>query len=69
MTRLFMLKTRSIKRIKKHLHKRPILFGLKTNGYHFECRDKPGYLYAVDNLKLTEISGSQIQIKANHRVL
>lgn len=41
---------------------------LKTNGYHFECRDKPGYLYAVDNFKLTDISGSQIQIKANYRV-
>lgn len=41
---------------------------LKINGYHFECRDKPGYLYAVDNLKLTKISGSQIQIKANYRV-
>jgi hypothetical protein len=41
---------------------------LKTNGYHFECLDKPGYLYAIDNLKLTDISGSQIQIKANYRV-
>ena len=41
---------------------------LKTNGYHFECMDKPGYLYAVDNLKLTDISGSQIQIKASYRV-
>ena len=42
---------------------------LKTNGYHFECMDKPGYLYAVDNLKLTDISGSQIQIKASYRFL
>ena len=41
---------------------------LKTNGYHFECMDKPGYLFVVDNLKLTDISGSQIQIKANHRI-
>jgi hypothetical protein len=41
---------------------------LKTNGYHFECRDKLGYLFVVDNLKLTDISGSQIQIKASYRV-
>jgi hypothetical protein len=41
---------------------------LKTNGYHFECMDKSGYLYAVDNLKLIDISGSQIQIKASYKV-
>jgi hypothetical protein len=41
---------------------------LKTNGYHFECLDKLGYLFAVDNLKLTDISGSQIQIKASYRI-
>ena len=41
---------------------------LKTNGYHFECLDKLGYLFAVDNLKLIDISGSQIQIKASYRV-
>ena len=41
---------------------------LKTNGYHFECSDKLGYLFVVDNLKLTDISGSQVQIKANYRV-
>ena len=41
---------------------------LKTNGYHFECSDKPGYLYAVDNLKLTDTRGSQITIKASYKV-
>ena len=41
---------------------------LKTNGYHFECLDKLGYLFAVDNLKLIDISGSQIQIKGSYRV-
>jgi hypothetical protein len=41
---------------------------LKTNGYHFECIDKIGYLYAIDDLKLTDISGSQIQIKASYKI-
>jgi hypothetical protein len=41
---------------------------LKTNGYHFECIDKPGYLYAIDNLKLKDIIGSKISIKASYKV-
>ena len=41
---------------------------LKTNGYHFECNDKPGYLYTIDNLKLTNTGDSQIGIKAKYRV-
>ena len=41
---------------------------LQTNGYHFECRDKPGYLFAIDNLKLTNITGPKIHIKASYKV-
>lgn len=41
---------------------------LQTNGYHFECMDKPGYLFAIDNLKLTDITGPKIHIKASYKV-
>ncbi len=41
---------------------------LQTNGYHFECRDKPDYLFAIDNLKLTNITGPKIHIKASYKV-
>lgn len=41
---------------------------LQTNGYHFECRDKPDYLFAIDNLKLTEITDLKISIKASYKV-
>ena len=41
---------------------------LQTNGYHFECMDKPGYLFAIDNLKLTNITGPKIHIKASYKV-
>ena len=41
---------------------------LQTNGYHFECRDKPGYLFAIDNLKLIDITGPEIHIKASYKV-
>ena len=41
---------------------------LKTNGYHFECSDKPGYLYTVDNLKLTETRGYRISVKAKYNI-
>jgi len=41
---------------------------LQTNGYHFECRDKPGYLFAIDNLKLIDITGPKIHIKASYKV-
>lgn len=41
---------------------------LKTNGYHFECSDKSGYLYTIDNLKLTDTIGSVLELKASYRV-
>ena len=41
---------------------------LQTNGYHSECRDKPDYLFAIDNLKLTNITGPKIHIKASYKV-
>ena len=41
---------------------------LQTNGYHFECMDNPDYLFAIDNLKLTDITGLKICIKASYKV-
>ena len=41
---------------------------LQTNGYHFECRDKADYLFAIDNLKLTEITDLKISIKASYKI-
>jgi hypothetical protein len=53
---------------KKAFTQRTYTIRLKTNGYHFECRDKPGYLYAIDNLKLTDIKGSVLELKASYGV-
>tara|TARA_B110000285_G_scaffold208204_1_gene248213 strand:- start:1332 stop:1961 length:630 start_codon:yes stop_codon:yes gene_type:complete len=53
---------------KKAFTQRTYSIRLKTNGYHFECRDKPGYLYTIDNLKLKDIIGSKISIKASYKV-
>ena len=41
---------------------------LKTMGYHFECNDKPGYLYTIDNIKLTDTRRHRIRLKAKYRV-
>ena len=40
---------------------------LKTNGFHFECMDKLGYLYAIDNVKLIDTRRYRITIKGNYK--
>ena len=42
---------------------------LKTNGYHFECQDKPNYLYAIDDLKLISVNSSTVKLEAKYKVL
>ena len=61
-------KNRLNKSEKEAFTERTYSIRLQTNGYHFECRDKPGYLFAIDNLKLTDITGPKIHIKASYKV-
>lgn len=53
---------------KKILTDRTYSIRVKTNGYHFECLDKPNYLYTVDNLKLTDIKGATLRVKASYKI-
>ena len=53
---------------KKAFKQNTYSISLKTNGYHFECNDKPGYLYTIDNIKLTDTRRHRIRVRAKYRV-